>query len=484
MTCLTTKPVHTTTNLLPHQLPAVAKMLPTRVGGLFMDMGTGKTRTAIELVRLRQTKISRVIWFCPVSLKQTIRHEILKQTDCQDNDIHVFTDTTNTRTVPHCLWTIIGIESVSASNRVTLTANSLMDDNTFVIVDESSYIKGHRSQRTQRITNMAARCRYRLILTGTPISQGIVDLYAQMRFLSPKILGYQSFYSFARNHLEYSEKFKGLIVRSHNLEYVAAKIQPYVYQVTKDECLSLPPKLYDSHYVSLTDEQTRYYKQAKDEMLVEIDYEDFKPYTLFKLFNALQQISCGFWNQHWLNANGKKCSQLLEIPHDRINTLLSVIAGLPESEKIIIWAKHRYDIQQIAAALIAEYGEHCAAVYYGDYNETKRHQELTRFRSSARFFIATPSCGGHGLTLNEARYAIFYSNSFKYADRIQAEDRCHRIGQQHTVTYIDLWAICGIDERIDLAISKKADAVKQFRLEVDKIKQTDKQGFKDLVERL
>jgi hypothetical protein len=55
-----------------------------------------------------------------------------------------------------------------------------------------------------------------------------------MRFLSPKILGYNSFYSFEHNHLEYHPIYTGMIVRSHNTEWLAAKIQPYVYQVTKE----------------------------------------------------------------------------------------------------------------------------------------------------------------------------------------------------------------------------------------------------------
>lgn len=72
----------TKTALLPHQVDAVQKVLPARVGALFMEMGTGKSRTAIELARMRQRKIDKVVWFCPVSLKETVRSEIVKHTDC------------------------------------------------------------------------------------------------------------------------------------------------------------------------------------------------------------------------------------------------------------------------------------------------------------------------------------------------------------------------------------------------------------------
>jgi len=87
------RPFETTTSLLPHQVAAVDKIRPTRVGGLFMDMGTGKSRTAIELAKIRARKIDKVIWFCPVSLKDTVKHEIVKHTNCRD--IYVFDDKTN-----------------------------------------------------------------------------------------------------------------------------------------------------------------------------------------------------------------------------------------------------------------------------------------------------------------------------------------------------------------------------------------------------
>src|SRR5690606_6788843 len=111
---------------------AVAKLLPSRVGALFMDMGTGKTRTAIEFVRIRQNKIDRVVWFCPVSLKETIRAEITKHTTCPVNAVYVFDDRANERTVPwDAFWYIVGIESMSASPRVVFTVNQLVTDRSF-----------------------------------------------------------------------------------------------------------------------------------------------------------------------------------------------------------------------------------------------------------------------------------------------------------------------------------------------------------------
>lgn len=463
----------TKTDLYSHQIKAVNRLSHIRVGGLFMEMGTGKTRTAIELVCQRQHKISNTIWFCPVSLKSTIDYEIRKHTDCKS--IYIFDNKTNMRNVPDCLWYIIGIESMSSSDRMVLTANSLIDENSFVIVDESSYIKGHNSLRTRRITKMSERAKYRLILTGTPMSQGVVDLYAQMRFLSPKILGYNSFYSFAWNHLEYSEKYLDMIIRAHNTGYLASKIQPYIYQVTKSECLDLPDKLYDSRYFNMTQEQSEMYQRAKEEILLDTDYDDWDSYIIFQLFTALQQITSGFWNR-----NGRR----LEFKHLRLDILLDIIKSLLVDKKIIVWCKYVYSIERIVEMLSCEYGSDSVSCFYGKLNEKERDKEIEKFRQQARFFVATMQTGGHGLTLNESHYVIFYENGFKYGNRLQAEDRNHRIGQTMPVTYIDIVCNCGIERRIQESLAKKSNVVKDFKRKVDSVKDMNKQELENMIRSL
>lgn len=173
------------------------------------------------------------------------------------------------------------------------------------------------------------------------------------------------------------------------------------------------------------------------------------------MFSALQQIVSGFWNHN---------DEFTRFDHRRVDTMKTAIDGIPENDKIIIWCKFVESIHQIREAL-----PDCA-LYYGDLNEKHRNAEIEKFRNSARFLLATQATGGHGLTLNEAHYHIFYENEFKYSHRIQAEDRSHRIGQTKPVTYIDIVSKSGIDDRIQKALSKKQDVVKAFREEVKKIK--------------
>lgn len=463
----------TKTDLMAHQREAVTKVLPSRVGALFMDMGTGKSRTSIELANLRHSKIDKVVWFAPVSLKLSVAEEIRKHTDCAD--ICVFDAKTNSHNLPRCRWYVVGIESMSSSTRVVAAVNQLVTERTMVILDESSYIKGHNSKRTERLTFICAKARYRLILTGTPLSQGVVDLFAQMRFLSPKILGYNSFYSFAANHLEYSEKYPGKIVQAHNTEWLAAKINPYTYQVRKEDCVDLPPKHYSTRWCYLTMEQSYAYQQIKYEFLESVDPDDWDSYKLFQLFSHLQQVISGYYRER-----KKKEWIMHEYQNDRPDLLAEIISEIPTDEQVIIWAKYMYDINQICRVL----DDDSYVLYTGKQNEKQREAAKQKFKAgNARFFVATPSSGGHGLTLNEASTVIFYDNSFKYAERIQAEDRCHRIGQEKKVHYIDIVCADTIDERIMSAISSKEDTLHSFQREIDAVKD-DKDKMKEFVRRL
>lgn len=483
----------TTTELMEHQEAAVAKLLPSRVGALFMDMGTGKSRTLLELAAIRQEKFDRLIWIAPVSLMDTARREVLKHTTLRPVDIYVFNSNTTERSIPNdCRVFVLGIESLSASNRVVLAYNKLVTENSFVVVDESGYIKGHRAKRTQRVIHMSARSRYRIVMTGTPYSQGAVDLYSQMMFLSPKILGYSSFWSFASNHLEYEERRMpngerrrtGRIVRAHNEDYLAAKVSPYAYHVRKDECLSLPEKLHETRWCRMTADQRDLYDLAKENFLLRHDPDSWSPIEIFRLFGALQTICCGFLGRPSEQGDGQ--TVLKEVSSNRAALLLDTVAQIPETEPVVIWAKYRYCVDQISEMLASRYGNESVVPYSGKLSQQQRLDAVAKWNGGARFFVATQAIGGHGLNdLVRSCYIIFYADGYKYADRIQAEDRNHRIGQMRRPVYISIRCEKSIDERIDKALRAKENSLRTFHDMVGKYRKDGmKQKAIDLVRAL
>jgi SNF2 family DNA or RNA helicase len=269
-------------------------------------------------------------------------------------------------------------------------------------------------------------------------------------------------------------------VRSLNTDVIARKIEPYVYQVKKEECLDLPDRQYLSRTFAMSREQRELYRRAKEEILMSVPDDEIDSYVIFRLFTALREIVSGFWHRLPDPNPNHRCSEqfdpeMIIVDHDRVDMLLSVLREIPPGEKVIIWANFHHCIDQVVAALTAEYGAGEIAQFHG--RTVDREAEIDRWRGDARLLVATPQCGGRGLTLNEAAYSIFYNNDFPYRKREQAEARNHRIGQTRKPTYIDLVAGNSIDDRIFKALCNKENLVQAFKREMDKLKKGGKKAL-------
>lgn len=408
-----------------------------------MEMGTGKTRTALELIKFRldTSKIDKVLWLCPCSVKESLRRDLLKHID----DISSIT--------------ICGIETLSSSIKANFKLLNMVQNNkVYLIVDESNLVKNHEALRTKNIIRLAEKCKYKLILNGTPISRSEKDLYSQWYILDWRILGYQSFWSFAANHLEYDENIPGKIRRCLNVDYLVKKIAPYTYQVKKSECLDLPPKTYYTEYYNLTEEQDEHYQQVASEMLDKVD--EFEPETIYRLFSALQSVISGYWVQTKKHLT-KYPMFKNPLDNPRIQCLLSMIDTEPDN-KTIIFCKYTQEITDICSIL----GDK-AIPFYGELNQKQRQKNLDLFQGSKQFLVANKTCAGYGLNLQFCSYVIYYSNDWDYATRAQSEDRVHRIGQPHNVHYVDICATETLDERILRCLNNKENLVDSFKREIE-----------------
>ena len=104
---------------------------------------------------------------------------------------------------------------------------------------------------------------------------------------------------------------------------------------------------------------------------------------------------------------------------------------------------------------MAEY-KNDAVRYDGSTSDDERAESIERFQhGDAKLFVGNPKAGGRGLTLHAATTVVFYSNYFGLETRIQAEDRAHRIGQEHPVLYVDIVGEDTVDEKIVLALREK-----------------------------
>ncbi|MCD3217435.1 DEAD/DEAH box helicase [Clostridium botulinum] len=439
------------TDLYKHQIKAVEKLSRIKVSALYMEMGTGKTRTALELIdkRIKKGRVNHVLWLCPCSVKENLRKDIIKHTGEEHKD----------------LITICGIETLSSSiksNRQML--DLVQNKQCYLIVDESNLVKNFRAKRTKNIIRLAEHCKYKLILNGTPISRNEEDLFSQWYILDWRILGYQSFWSFAANHLEYDPNIPGRVVECLNTDYLVKKIAPYSYQVKKSECLDLPPKTYDTYYFYLSDEQEEEYERVKDLFLACVD--EFEPNTLYRLFTALQLVLSGKKIVSNIRESIKS-KNIFNSTEDnpRIEILQTIISEI--SEKVIIFCKYTQEIKDIVDLLNNQYGEGTAIPFHGELSLKKRQENLNKFCTTSRFLIANKTCAGYGLNLQFCNYIIYYSNDWDYSTRSQSEDRVHRIGQNKNVHIIDICASNKLDERILKCLWRKENLVDSFKKELE-----------------
>lgn len=207
-------------SLLLNQNKAKEHLSSWKVGALFMEPGTGKTRVAMELIK--KTPCDFIIWLGPLRTLDSIKDEIKKWGGIE-KDI-----------------TFYGVESLSLSDRIYHELLNTIDkaDKPFVVVDESLKIKNAWSKRTKRILDISKKVEYKLILNGTPLTKNLMDLWPQMEFLSPKILN-MDLRRFKDTFCKYTtiKKYDGwrnykieYITGYSNIDYLYSLIRHYVFE--------------------------------------------------------------------------------------------------------------------------------------------------------------------------------------------------------------------------------------------------------------
>jgi SNF2 family DNA or RNA helicase len=350
---------------------------------------------------------------------------------------------------------VMNIEALSTP-RGTKAAYFFLKGNpdNIMVVDESTTIKNRKATRTKNVMLLADQAKYRRILTGSPVTKSPMDLYSQCAVLSPKALGFNSYYAFQNRYALVQNRKMGTrafqeIVGYRRLDELNQKLDTFSNRILKEDCLDLPDKMYIRRDVDLTDEQKRVYKQMKKLALAKLDNGELATTaSVLTQIMRLQQICCGFLQPDE--------GEIQPIENNRLKELFEITDEL--QGKAIIWASYTHDIQRIADALRDRFGPEAVATYYGETPQDERQDIVTKFQdknSPLRFFVGQPRTGGYGITLTAANTVIYYSNSYDLEIRLQSEDRAHRIGQGSKVTYIDLVSPDTIDEKILKALRGK-----------------------------
>jgi len=455
-----------------HQIDALEFGWDRPEFGLFMEMGTGKSKVLIDNMGMLyldgQIDFALVIapkgvyrnWVAkeiPEHMSDDIPHRVIRWVSGpnkkQKEEMRSVQDKFEGLTI-----FVMNVESYSSlkGQKAGQWMARALGARGMIAIDESTTIKNHKAKRTKSLMKIAAGFKYRRLLTGSPVTKSPMDIYSQCEFLRPGLLGFESYYAFQGRYAVVQRRTMGAaafqqIVGFRNLDELTERIDMFSFRVLKKDCLDLPDKIYTARYVGMTTQQFEMYEQIRRHAMVLLDSGEMStaPAVITQMLR-LQQIMSG----HLKTDEG----DMLYFPSKRMDALEEIVNE--HDGKAIIWSRFRYDIIQITEMLNKKFGEGCAVSYFGDTSDDDRAAAVVNFQNPnhpLKFFVGNPATAGYGLTLTEANLVVYYANDFNLETRIQSEDRAHRIGQKNNVTYIDLICEGSIDERIVKALRTKID---------------------------
>ena len=325
-----------------------------------------------------------------------------------------------------------------------------------VICDESQRIKNHKAQQTVAAVELAKRAKYRLALSGTPITQDVQDLFSQYDFLDSTVFG-ENFYSY-RNRYCLLGGFGGKkVIGTKSEDELSNRMYSIAYRVTKAEALDLPPETFLYRKVELSPKERKLYDEMRRNAYIELSAEqEVSATTVLTKLLRLQQIAGGF-----IKADGEERVQ--QIGSSKMDALEDILEDyvLGEGRQLVIFARFIPEIDGICD-LLRKKGISYHRIT-GDVALEERGQRVSEFQSGHRqCFVAQIQTAGLGITLHAASAAVFYSVGYNLADYQQALARIHRKGQTQPCTYIILQGANTVDQKVMEALEKKSDVAKRI----------------------
>ena len=463
---LTSYPVRA--KLFRHQVRAANMALiqlsskPSAGFGLLFEMGCGKTLTAIAIMGALycQHKITRVLVVAPSSVCSVWPHDLaafaafpyevrvlLGEKKQRLEALHSLTDYPNTAN--RLLVAVINYEATHREGIFEALDGYAAD---LIICDESQRIKNPRAAQSRAVQMLGDRAACRLILSGTPVQNGAIDLYSQYRFLDPGVFG-ANFYAFRNRYCQMGGYGGHEVVGFQHMDELTRKEHSIALRVTKAECLDLPGQTFVRRYVQLEPAARRLYTQIARASCAELENGEHvtASIVLTKLLR-LMQLTGGF-----VQADGGDRPQ--QSGSAKLDALADILEDYVQEagQKLVVFARFRSEIAAICQ-LLEQRGIRYGRID-GEVPMDQRGAIVETFQqdSSVKAFVAQTQTAGLGITLHAASAAVFYSLDFNYANYAQALARIHRIGQAQSVTYIHLLAEHTVDEQVLDALERKED---------------------------
>ena len=455
-------PIRTPYTMYQHQVRAYNIGLTLWDAALFLEMGLGKSLSAIMVAgrRFLDGKIKRVLVIAPTSVCPVWPAEFQKFGDFAVNcQLVLGTKEQRMRTLRH-------LERESRFDRLRVAVinyestwrleEELKDYNAdMIICDESQRIKNHSAKQSKAIHKLGDRARYRMILTGTPIQKDTRDIWSQYRFLDPTVFPF-NYYSFERRYATMGGFGGHQYIAPRNLAELTERTHSIAYRATKAECLDLPEKTFEIRPVLLDDKAAALYRQIAKQSFAELEGmgEITANHVLTRMLR-LQQLTGGFLKDD--------AGVVHQVNHAKLDALEEIVRTLvlDEDKKLVIFARFLSEMDGIQGMLtdILWPAGYSFVRIDGSVKTAARGEYVEKFQTDGqcRVFLGEIDACAEGLTLTAASTCVYYSLSWNYAKYTQSVDRIHRIGQTGTCSYLHLICPKTIDTKIMDALEAKEE---------------------------
>ncbi len=423
---------------------------------LLMEMGCGKTITAIGIsgALYQFGKVNRILVVAPLSILGVWEQEF-----------HEFAD------FPFALTVLTGTSSKKAETLKSIGNNGLhvvvvnyesawriekellAFDADLIIADEAHKLKEARTAQSKAMHRLGDKARYKLLLTGTVITNRELDVFSQYRFLNRKVFG-DSFYVFRNRYFDmvgygnHIPRFRGYM-----LEDFLERMHSVAFRVTKAECLDLPDITEEIRAVGLEPRAKKIYDEIEKESYTELSNSEVSAVNVLTKLLRLSQVTGGHLTDDEGDTNAVSTAKL-----DALSDILDT--AMAEEKKIVVMARFIPELGDIQT-LLENKGIGYAIVRGGVKN---RDEEIRRFQedSDCRVFVGQIAAAGLGITLTAASTMVFYSLDYSMSNFEQAKARIHRVSQTENCLYIYLIAKGTVDAKVLRSLRDKVDLAKSL----------------------
>jgi superfamily II DNA or RNA helicase len=404
------------------------------------DMGLGKTTQTLAAVELlvRDRGIERVLVVAPASVKYQWESEIHKFTS---RPVQVIEGTNPERRKQYGEPTFYRLINYEIAVRDLEELNAWQPD--LIVLDEAQRIKNWESKTSKAVKRL--RCRYAVVLTGTPLENKLEELYSIVQFVDDRRLG--PAFQFLHDHRVVDEE--GTLKGYRNLDKIREKLEPILLRRTRAEVLSqLPARTDNMVYVEMADAQRIPYAEHQSTLARLIGKKYLSEVDRRRILACLANLRMLCDSTYLLDRQTNVSPKL-----DEFAELLRDLLGAGP-HKVVVFSQWEMMLQK-AAEVVEKLG-FGYALLHGKVPGRDRRALLERFRDdeNCRVFLSTDA-GGTGLNLQVADTVINLEVPWNPAVLEQRIARVHRMGQHRPVQVFNLVTRDSIEERVLRTLDKK-----------------------------